>query len=396
MEAYTIPLLSAVQSHDAAYLGAHDAGARNRFGVTLLHKACRYPSWEAARHLLARDETLARTRDDLGRVPLHDACWNETVDFAFVEQLLQLDVAALLTGDNRGHTPLCYVPASAWKLWRVWLTRRATALRAAFGADSPALARAPQVAAVDTNKKMKAPFSSSPFLDSSSSRTRQLSSDESLAQACALASWKRDSAYFAAVNDVQSSASSDNSYTSYSSLEDSLDSSDDASSFAAPSRERGHLLQPQLQQLPNNPLKQQLQPQQLQQFPSSSSLQSARAHAPDHPSYDSLTADEKDAYDSLDSAIDSSHSTCFESSSSGDDDHTPEGSSDGGRSGGSTVDSDDPATHRRVISKSHLVLHRLTSESTITNSEDNLPPRSPESNLVSTIAAATRPILLSC
>ena len=88
--AYTTELLTATQTtrNPARDLDGRHLGARNKFGVTLLHKALRFPNWRAARHLLTVRPDLANARDDLGRAPLHDACWNEQLDWSAVDALL--------------------------------------------------------------------------------------------------------------------------------------------------------------------------------------------------------------------------------------------------------------------------------------------------------------------
>jgi len=124
--AYTIAALGEVQNASEKDLGFSEAQlvARNKFGVTLLHKACRYPNWKSARYIAERAPQLCGCRDDLGRVPLHDACWNEKLDFDVVELLLRLHPEALLSADHRGHTPLCYAPRKAWPAWNRFIRQR--------------------------------------------------------------------------------------------------------------------------------------------------------------------------------------------------------------------------------------------------------------------------------
>ena len=105
---YTIPMLTLVQTcrDPAAHLPGRNLAARNKFGVTLLHKSLRYPNWRTSSFMMAADASLALYKDDLGRIPLHDACWNETLDFDVIVQLLEFDWTALVCYDARGHTPL--------------------------------------------------------------------------------------------------------------------------------------------------------------------------------------------------------------------------------------------------------------------------------------------------
>ena len=143
--AYTTELLTATQTtrNPARDLDGRHLGARNKFGVTLLHKALRFPNWRAARHLLTVRPDLANARDDLGRAPLHDACWNEQLDWSAVDALLARDPCQLLCADNRGHTPLCYAPQCSWRAWAQFLQSRRGFLEWAFDADRDACSEAP-------------------------------------------------------------------------------------------------------------------------------------------------------------------------------------------------------------------------------------------------------------
>ena len=127
MQAYTIAVLGEVQNGAVFHLDPKQLVARNKFGVTLLHKACRYPNWCSAQYIAERAPELCSSRDDLGRVPLHDACWNEHLDFDVIEMMLRLHPEALLSADHRGHTPLCYAPRKAWPQWNAFITGRLVA-----------------------------------------------------------------------------------------------------------------------------------------------------------------------------------------------------------------------------------------------------------------------------
>lgn len=133
--AYTTALLSAVQTatDPAVDLARIAVGARNRFGVTLLHKTLRYPNWRTSRYLIERDASLCRAKDDLGRVPLHDACWNEGLDFEVIDLLVKDDPWLLVCADNRGHTPLCYAPRASWPSWARFFGERKRWIDEAFG-----------------------------------------------------------------------------------------------------------------------------------------------------------------------------------------------------------------------------------------------------------------------
>ena len=55
--------------------------------------------------------------DDLGRAPLHDACWSATPDFALIDTLLAADATVLFRADSRGHCPLDFAPRDTWGSW---------------------------------------------------------------------------------------------------------------------------------------------------------------------------------------------------------------------------------------------------------------------------------------
>ncbi|KAH8064928.1 hypothetical protein JL722_1818 [Aureococcus anophagefferens] len=143
---YTIPVLTLVQTcrDPAAHLPGRNLAARNKFGVTLLHKSLRYPNWSTSSFMMAADASLALYKDDLGRIPLHDACWNETLDFDVIVQLLEFDWTALVCYDARGHTPLCYAPRCSWAAWAAFFEAQRDRIVAEFADPGDAPPRAPE------------------------------------------------------------------------------------------------------------------------------------------------------------------------------------------------------------------------------------------------------------
>ncbi|KAH8068083.1 hypothetical protein JL721_7033 [Aureococcus anophagefferens] len=127
----------------AAHLPGRNLAARNKFGVTLLHKSLRYPNWSTPPLMMAADASLALYKDDLGRIPLHDACWNETLDFDVIVQLLEFDWTALVCYDARGHTPLCYAPRCSWAAWAAFFEAQRDRIVAEFADPGDAPPRAP-------------------------------------------------------------------------------------------------------------------------------------------------------------------------------------------------------------------------------------------------------------
>ena len=62
-----------------------------------------------------------RVRDDYGRTPLHDACWNPEPQLEICTLLLQRDPSLFLVADARGFTPFQYARKSDWNVWRQFL-----------------------------------------------------------------------------------------------------------------------------------------------------------------------------------------------------------------------------------------------------------------------------------
>ena len=93
----------------------------NRFGESLLHMACRRGFKEITRFLLNDAELKVRIRDDCGRTPMHDVCWNPKMQVELATMLVERDPTLLLISDKRGHTPFQYARPEDWRKWRKFL-----------------------------------------------------------------------------------------------------------------------------------------------------------------------------------------------------------------------------------------------------------------------------------
>ena len=62
-----------------------------------------------------------RMRDDGGRTPLHDACWNPTPQLKICQSIIERDPSLLLVADRRGCTAFQYARQEHWKVWRKFL-----------------------------------------------------------------------------------------------------------------------------------------------------------------------------------------------------------------------------------------------------------------------------------
>jgi len=96
----------------------------NRFGESLVHMACRRGFTDVVRFLIEEAGVTLRVKDDYGRTPLHDACWNVSPNFELMSYLLEKEADLLLVEDARGHFPFSYTRRNHWKDWARFLERR--------------------------------------------------------------------------------------------------------------------------------------------------------------------------------------------------------------------------------------------------------------------------------
>jgi hypothetical protein len=94
----------------------------NRFGEGLLNMACRRGMKEIVQFLLSDAVQLnVRVRDDYGRTPMHDACWNPEPQLEICSWIMAQDPSLFLISDKRGYTPFQYARKSDWQVWRQFL-----------------------------------------------------------------------------------------------------------------------------------------------------------------------------------------------------------------------------------------------------------------------------------
>jgi GAF domain-containing protein len=93
----------------------------NRFGEGLLNMACRRGFVDMVQFLLEDVGLSVRVRDDYGRTPLHDACWNPTPQLAIGTWITQRDPVLFLIADKRSYTAFQYARQSDWAVWRQFL-----------------------------------------------------------------------------------------------------------------------------------------------------------------------------------------------------------------------------------------------------------------------------------
>jgi hypothetical protein len=122
VENYDLQLVQAVKRCDVEALREMArAGKRmdacNRHGESVVHIACRRGNVELLEFLLANGASVLIC-DDLGRTPLHDACWSKLPQFECVMAILERDLRLLRIVDCRGASPLHYIKREHWGAWR--------------------------------------------------------------------------------------------------------------------------------------------------------------------------------------------------------------------------------------------------------------------------------------
>ena len=129
-EPYDLDLIQAVRNGDLdslrlkAELGQAMQCA-NTFGHTLIHTAARRGATEIVRFFLTEANNVSpKVVCDMGRTPLHDACWTAKPNFEIIELLLDASPDLLFITDKRGYTPMAYVPKENWCQWCIFLEQR--------------------------------------------------------------------------------------------------------------------------------------------------------------------------------------------------------------------------------------------------------------------------------
>lgn len=122
-EAYTHEKVYAVQGNDVETLRAfHQSGdimqTSNRFGESLLHTSCRRGFTDIVLFFINEAGVSPRVRDDMGRTPMHDACWSSSApNHEIMRILITSAPEMLLSVDKRGHSPFDYARREYWPQW---------------------------------------------------------------------------------------------------------------------------------------------------------------------------------------------------------------------------------------------------------------------------------------
>jgi hypothetical protein len=129
MAAYSVEVCTVTRENDVNKLRAyHEANGDqsldcfNRFGEGLLNMTCRRGFKETVHFLLSPPVSLSvRVRDDYGRTPMHDACWNPEPQLEICTWICEQDPSLFLVTDKRGYTPFQYARKGDWHVWRQFL-----------------------------------------------------------------------------------------------------------------------------------------------------------------------------------------------------------------------------------------------------------------------------------
>jgi hypothetical protein len=119
-------LMTAVRNNDLSMLRfAHkhkqNLQCCNRFGETIMHVAARRGHTEVLQFLHQKAGVSVRVVCEMGRTPLHEACWTNKPDFKAIELLLQDCPDFLFVTDQRGFSPLDFIPKEAHEEWNDFL-----------------------------------------------------------------------------------------------------------------------------------------------------------------------------------------------------------------------------------------------------------------------------------
>ena len=127
--AYTVQVTAAARENEVHSLrqifrerGKIGLDCYNRFGEGLLNLVCRRGCKESAEFLLSKEVGLSvRVRDDYGRTPLHDLCWNPSPQLEICSWIMERDPSLFLVADKRGYTPFQYARKTDWETWKQFL-----------------------------------------------------------------------------------------------------------------------------------------------------------------------------------------------------------------------------------------------------------------------------------
>ena len=133
-EMYVQEAVDAIRKNDVDTLKQLAAAGKNlqcgnRFGETLIHLACRRSHPDVVAVLVKEAGVSIKVRDDMGRTPMHDACWRPTIDLELLDLLIGSCPELLMLSDKRGHTPLDYARREHWEVLIPYLMEKKDVFR---------------------------------------------------------------------------------------------------------------------------------------------------------------------------------------------------------------------------------------------------------------------------
>lgn len=126
-EAYDGNIAQTVRKGDLErYISLHRFGKPiiccNKFKETTIHTICRRGHEKLLAYALTQKKSCLQVVDDLGRNPLHDACWTDEPNFELVKVIITKCPDLLYISDNRGFTPLEFIGNTGkWREWHAFL-----------------------------------------------------------------------------------------------------------------------------------------------------------------------------------------------------------------------------------------------------------------------------------
>ena len=129
-DSYGRDVITAVQNQDLDELRRiHASEGRtlqcaNRFGESILHMACRRGFTDVVRFLIKEAGVSPRVRDDMGRTPMHDACWTCEPNPELAKLLIKECPELLVLKDRRGSAPFEYTRLEHAEAWSAFLQEK--------------------------------------------------------------------------------------------------------------------------------------------------------------------------------------------------------------------------------------------------------------------------------
>jgi hypothetical protein len=121
LNTYDSSVLQAIYMQDIESLRQLGEGsplqARDEFGESLLHVACRRCFLKVVKFLVLEANLSLWVCDQSGKTPLHLACQSSSPLVEMVDFILSQDQDLLFVADNDDMTPLDYMPKDTWRMW---------------------------------------------------------------------------------------------------------------------------------------------------------------------------------------------------------------------------------------------------------------------------------------